>query len=123
MEGGVVEGKKDSWLREPGDPDWYMGVEGRDNGRGRMSLGVDRARWMCVGAGETGGSGGFESERGASWDDADDISFHVGDSAERVVVVVSSGLICNGGFSGAVTTSLRLLASSWASFSVALGFE
>ena len=98
VEEGVVDGKKDSWLCEPGEPNWYLGVEGRDDGRGgTVSLGVDRRPNVDVGGIEIGEEGRrFGSERGASSDDIDDSSFHVRESAGRVAVkvnFVSSGSV------------------------------
>lgn len=91
VEEGVVEGKKDSWLCEPGDPNLYLGVEGRDDGRGGMvSLGVARRLNVDVGGMEIGEEGRrFGSGRGASSDDIDDSSLHVRDSAGSVVVKVN----------------------------------
>ena len=78
VEEGVVEGKKDSWLCEPGDSNWDLGVEGRDDGRGgAVSFGTARRPNVDVGGIEIGeearrfGSGG-----GVSRDDADNSSVH-----------------------------------------------
>ena len=124
VEEGVVEGKKDSWLCEPGESTLYFGVEGRDDERGgAVSLGVVRRPNVEVGGIEIGEEGRrFRSGRGTSIDDIDDSSFHVRDSAGSVAVkvnFVSSELADNEDLSAGATTSLRLLASSWASLRVA----
>lgn len=124
MEEGVVEGKKDSWLCEPGEPGLSFGVDGRDDGRdGTVSLGTARRPNVDVGGIEIGEEDRrFRSGRGASRDDIDDSSFHVRDSVGSMAVkvnFVSSGLVDDEDLSTGATTSLRLLASSWASLRVA----
>lgn len=124
VEEGVVEGKKDSWLCEPGDPNLYLGVDGRDDGcSGTVSLGIDRRLKVDVGGIEIGEEGRrFWSGRVLSSDDITDNSFHVRDSAGSVAVkvnCVSSELADSGDLSVAAVASLRFLASSWASFRVA----
>ena len=124
VEVGVVEGKKDSWLREPRDSVSYLGVGGRDNGRGgAASLGTARRLNVDVGGIEIGEGGRFWSGGGGSSVDIDDSSFHVRDSGGSVAVkvnLVSSEFVGGGGLSAKVTASLRLLASSWASLRVVL---
>lgn len=120
-----MEGKKDSWLCEPGESNLYLGVEGRDDERGgTVSLGVVRRPNVEVGGIEIGEEGRrFKSESGASSDDIDDSSFHVRDSAGSVAVkvnFVSSELVDSEALSARAATFLRLLASSWASLKVAL---
>lgn len=117
VEVGVVEGKKDSWLCEPGEPNLNLGVEGRDDGRsGTVSLGVVRRPNVDVGGIDIGEEGRrLRSGGGASSDDADDSSLHVRDSAGSVAVkvnFVSSGRVDSGDLSTRATASLRLLASS-----------
>jgi hypothetical protein len=125
VEEGVVEGKKDSWLLEPGESNLYLGVEGRDDERGgtTVSLGVIRRLNVEVGGIEIGEEGRrFRSGRGASSDDIDDSSLHDRDSAGSVAVKVnflSSGLLDSEDLSAGATTSLRLFASLWASLRVA----
>lgn len=121
VEGGVVEGKKDSWLCEPGEPKLYLGVEGRDDGRsGAVSFGIVRRPNVDVGGIEIGEEGRrFGSGRGASSDDIDDSSFHVRGSVEVKVNFGSSGSVNSGRLSTGAVTSLRFLTSSWASLRVA----
>ena len=119
-----MEGKKDSWLCEPGESNLYLGVEGRDDERGgTVSLGVVRRPNVEVGGIEIGEEGRrFKSGRGASSDDIDDSSFHVRDSAGSVAVkvnFVSSELVDSEDLTARAATSFRLLASSWASLKVA----
>ena len=117
VEEGVVEGKKDSWLCEPGDPNLNFGVDGRDDGRsGTTSLGMARRPNVDVGGIEIGEEGRrFRSRGGASRDDVDGGSFHGRDSAGSLVVkvnFVSSELVDSWGLSAGTVVSLRLLASS-----------
>jgi len=128
VEEGVVDGKKDSWLCEPGDSGSNLGVDGRDNGRsGTVSLGVARRPNVDEGGIEIGEEGRIlGSGRGVSRDDIDDNSFHVRDSAGSVAVKVnfdSSGLVDSEEFSVRGAASLRLLASSWASLKVEFELE
>lgn len=128
VEEGFVEGKKDSWLCEPGESNLYLGVEGRDDGRGGVvSLGVVRRPNVEVGGIEIGEEGRRSgSWRGTSSDDMEDSSFHVRDSGGSVAVkvnLVSSRSVDNEGFSTGLTTSLRFFASSWASLRVAFESE
>lgn len=117
VEEGVVEGKKDSWLCEPGDPNLNLGVDGSDDGRsGTVSLGTARRPNVDVGGIEIGEEDlGLGSGRGVSGDDIDDSSFHVRDSVGSVALkvnFVSSGLVDSGGLSAWAAISFRLRASS-----------
>lgn len=127
VEEGVVEGKKDSWLCEPGDANSNLGVDGRDEGRsGAESLGMARRPNVDVGGIETGEEGRtFRSGGGPSMDVIEDSSFHVRDSAGSVAVKVNfvSGLVERGDLSARATVSLRLLASLWASLRVEFELE
>lgn len=128
VEEGVVDGKKDSWLCEPGDPRLDLGVDGRDDGRsGTVSLGIARRPNVDEGGIEIGEEGRiFGSGRGVSRDDIDDNSFHVRDSAGSMAVKVnfdSSGFMDSEEFSVKGATSLRLLASLWASLKVEFELE
>ena len=128
VEEGVVEGKKDSWLCEPGDPRLNLGVEGRDDGRsGAVSLGIARRPKVDVGGIEIGEEGRrLGSGRDVSRDDIDDNSFHVRDSTGSVAVkvnFVSSGFVDSDDLSAKEAASLRLLASSWASLRVEFELE
>jgi len=128
VEEGVVEGKNDSWLCEPGDSKSCLGVEGRDDGRrGTVSFGTARRPNVDVGGIEIGEEGRrCRSERGASRDDIDDSSFHVLDSAGTGAMKVnfdSSGLVDSGGLSARAAASLLPFASWYASFRVAFESE
>jgi len=128
VEEGVVDGKKDSWLCEPGDPRLNLGVDGRDDGRsGAESLGMARRPNVDEGGIEIGEEGGLlGSGRGVSEDDIDDNSFHVRDSAGSVAVKVnfdSSGLVDSEELLVKEAVSFRLLASSWASLKVKFELE